>query len=36
LYPNLTEQDWIIYKDRWMMFGEANAQQCVVNKYGHQ
>jgi hypothetical protein len=36
LYPNLTEQDWIIYKDRWMMFGEANAQQWVVNKYGQK
>jgi RNA polymerase sigma factor (sigma-70 family) len=36
LYPNLTEQDWIIYKDRWMMFGEANAQQWVLNKYGQK
>jgi RNA polymerase sigma factor (sigma-70 family) len=36
LYPNLTDQDWVIYKDRWMMFGEANAQQWVINKYGQK
>jgi len=36
LLPTLSDQDWIIYKDRWLMFGEQNAQQWVVNKYGRQ
>jgi RNA polymerase sigma factor (sigma-70 family) len=34
LMPGLSDQDWIIYKDRWLMFGEANAQQWVIDKYG--
>jgi hypothetical protein len=36
LFPAVSDQDWIIYKDRWMMFGEQNAVQWVVNKYGQQ
>jgi len=36
LLPSLTDQDWIIYKNRWLMFGEANAQQWVIGKYGQQ
>jgi len=34
LMPSLSDQDWVIYKDRWLMFGEANAQQWIVAKYG--
>jgi RNA polymerase sigma factor (sigma-70 family) len=34
LLPSLSDQDWIIYKNRWLMFGEQNAQQWVVGKYG--
>ena len=36
LMPSLSDEDWIIYKDRWLIFGEANAQQWVVNRYGGQ
>lgn len=32
--PSLSDDDVIIYKNRWMMFGEANAQQWVLSKYG--
>ena len=34
LMPQLTEQDWIIYRDRWMTFGEENAGNWVIGKYG--
>ncbi len=34
--PTLTEQDWIIYRDRWLMFGEQNAEQWVISKYGQK
>jgi hypothetical protein len=34
LMPKLSEQDWIIYRDRWLMFGEQNAEQWVINKFG--
>lgn len=36
LFPMFTPQDLIIYKNRWLMFGEQNAQQWVINKYGQQ
>jgi RNA polymerase sigma factor (sigma-70 family) len=36
LLPRLTPQDLIIYKNRWLMFGEQNAEQWVINKYGQQ
>ena len=32
----MSDQDWITYKDRWMSFGEAAAEQWVVSKYGQQ
>lgn len=31
--PQLSDQDWIIYHERWMMFGEQNAAQWIINKY---
>jgi hypothetical protein len=34
LLPQMTEQDWIIYRDRWMTFGEENAGNWVISKYG--
>jgi RNA polymerase sigma factor (sigma-70 family) len=34
LMPQLTEQDWIVYRDRWMTFGEQNAENWVISKYG--
>jgi RNA polymerase sigma factor (sigma-70 family) len=34
--PALSDEDWIIYKDRWLMLGEENAQRWVINKYGQQ
>jgi hypothetical protein len=36
LFPSLSEQDWISYKDRWRIFGEEAALRWVVEKYGHQ
>jgi RNA polymerase sigma factor (sigma-70 family) len=36
IFPKMTEQDWINYRDRWLMFGEENAIKWVVNKYGQQ
>jgi RNA polymerase sigma factor (sigma-70 family) len=36
LYPQLTEQDWILLRDRQMMFGEQNAMQWVIAQYGGQ
>jgi|GEM_PF-616993 len=34
LLPSMTPQDVIIYKNRWLMFGEQNAEQWVISKYG--
>jgi RNA polymerase sigma factor (sigma-70 family) len=34
LEPGLSEQDWITYRDRWLMFGEQNAGNWVLSKYG--
>jgi len=34
LLPNLSDQDWIIYKDRWRVFGEEAAVRWVINKHG--
>jgi hypothetical protein len=36
LLPEMSNQDWIIYHNRWLMFGEENAQSWVVNKYGQR
>lgn len=36
LLPQLSEQDWIIYRDRWMTFGEENAENWVIGKYGQK
>jgi RNA polymerase sigma factor (sigma-70 family) len=36
LLPAMSEQDWIIYRDRWLMFGEENAEQWVISKYGQK
>ncbi|HZM01800.1 MAG TPA: sigma-70 family RNA polymerase sigma factor [Candidatus Saccharimonadales bacterium] len=34
LLPQLSDQDWINYRDRWLMFGEENAESWVIGKYG--
>ena len=34
LFPQLSEQDWISYKDRWRVFGEQAALRWVIQKYG--
>ncbi len=34
LLPQISEQDWIVYRDRWLMFGEQNAENWVIAKYG--
>ena len=34
LLPRLTPQDLILYKNRWLMFGEQNAEQWLLSKYG--
>jgi hypothetical protein len=36
LMSTISDQDWMVYKDRWVMFGEQNALRWVVNKYGTQ
>ncbi len=36
LMPTLSDEDWIVYKDRWLMFGEENAVRWVINKHGQQ
>src|SRR3989449_174177 len=33
LLPNLSDQDWISYTDRWRVFGEESAIRWVGNKY---
>jgi hypothetical protein len=34
LLETMSDQDWINYTDRWMIFGELAANQWLVNKYG--
>jgi RNA polymerase sigma factor (sigma-70 family) len=34
IVPTMPEQDWISYRDRWLMFGEQNAEEWLINKYG--
>jgi hypothetical protein len=34
IFETMSDQDWISYKDRWLMFGEENAARWLVNKYG--
>jgi RNA polymerase sigma factor (sigma-70 family) len=36
LLSGLSDQDWVTYKNHWIMFGEQNALQWVVGKFGHQ
>jgi hypothetical protein len=36
LLSTLSDQDWIIYEDRWMMFGEEAALKWVIAKYGQK
>jgi len=34
LLPAVSDQDWVIYKNRWLMFGEDNAERWLITKYG--
>jgi len=34
LYSLLTDQDWVLYRDRALMFGEQNALQWLIANYG--
>ncbi len=36
IFPKVSDQDWINYRDRWLMFGEQNAEQWLINKYGQK
>jgi hypothetical protein len=36
LMHNLTDQDWVNFTNRRLLFGEVAAMQWVVNKYGQQ
>jgi RNA polymerase sigma factor (sigma-70 family) len=36
LEPAISEQDWITYRDRWLMFGEQNAENWIISKYGQK
>jgi RNA polymerase sigma factor (sigma-70 family) len=36
LYPAMSDQDWIIYRDRSAAFGMASADQWLINKYGRR
>jgi RNA polymerase sigma factor (sigma-70 family) len=36
LLSELSDQDWVMYKNHWIMFGEQNALQWVVGKFGNQ
>ncbi len=36
LLETMSDQDWINYTDRWMIFGELAANQWLVNKHGQQ
>lgn len=34
LEPAISDQDWVTYRDRWLMFGEQNAWNWITSKYG--
>ena len=36
LLKNLTDQDWVVFANRRMLFGEVPAMQWVLSKYGQQ
>jgi len=36
LLETMSDQDWIIYIDRFSRLGEEAAEQWLVNKYGQQ
>jgi RNA polymerase sigma factor (sigma-70 family) len=36
IFPKMAEQDWINYRDRWLKFGEQNAAQWLISKYGRE
>jgi RNA polymerase sigma factor (sigma-70 family) len=36
LMENLSDQDYVTYKDRWIAFGEEAALRWVIGKYGQQ
>ena len=36
LLETMSDQDWINYINRWMIFGEEAADQWLVNKYGQK
>ncbi len=36
LETNASDQDWINYIDRWMIFGDGHAAEWLVTKYGQQ
>ncbi len=36
IFPKVSDQDWISYRDRWLMFGEENAERWLINKYGQR
>ena len=36
LMANLTDQDWVNFTNRRLLFGESAAMQWVLNKYGQQ
>jgi len=36
LLSTLSDPDWVTYKNHWIMFGEQNALQWVVGKFGKQ
>jgi RNA polymerase sigma factor (sigma-70 family) len=36
LFPAMSDQDWIIYRDRAATFGMTAADQWLINKYGQQ
>jgi RNA polymerase sigma factor (sigma-70 family) len=36
ILPTVSDQDWVNYTDRWMVFGEAAANQWLVEKYGQK
>jgi hypothetical protein len=36
LLQSLSDQDYMTYKDRWLMFGEEDALRWVIGKYGQQ
>jgi len=36
ILPQMTDNDWITYRDRWMQSGEQNAEQWLLAKYGNR